>query len=166
MKRDTLLIALQHEDAVRLLRGSDVPCSLMEKFEGISLGAYTGGMADRWTWASAGDNVWNKHTIQELWDLYQTIKISELCAKLNAHLPCKTQKDIDGLTMMLKENIDEVPERHIYWSREIFIDAGFKDEQCMNILIHSDNVIFVPSEDPTEHPGIVVRYKYEIEKTN
>lgn len=90
--------------------------------------------------------------------------MKRLCEELNKHLPCKSQKDVDALTKLLQENIDAYPERCIYWSREIYIDAGLNEDQCMNILIYSDNVLFVPSEDPIEHPGIVVRYRHEIEE--
>lgn len=87
-----------------------------------------------------------------------------ICNELNAHLPCRNQQDVDGLTRLLRENIDAYPDRGMYWSREIFIDAGFKDETCMQILIHSNKVQFVPSDDPEEHPGVVVQYKHEIPK--
>ncbi len=90
--------------------------------------------------------------------------MKELCEELNKYIPCKSQDDVDALTKLLQENIDAYPERHIYWSREIYIDAGLKEDQCLNILIHSDNVLFVPSEDPVEHEGIVVRYKHEVDQ--
>ena len=88
--------------------------------------------------------------------------MKELCDKLNAHLPCKSQADVDELTRLLRENIDSDPDLHIYWSREIYIDAGFDKDKCTLIMINSDNVVFVPSEDPVEHPGVVVRYKHEV----
>lgn len=74
------------------------------------------------------------------------------------------QEDVDALTRLLQEHIDSFPERRIYWSREIYIDAGFDKDKCTLIMIHSDNVVFVPSEDPVEHPGVVVRYKHEIDQ--
>ena len=91
--------------------------------------------------------------------------MQELCNELNKHLPCMNQEDVDALTRLLQEHIDSFPERHIYWSREIYIDAGFDKDKCTLIMIHSDNVVFVPSEDPVEHPGVVVRYKHEIDQT-
>ena len=90
------------------------------------------------------------------------MNIAELCNKLNRHLPCQSQTDVDELTRLLQENIEAIPKRNIYWSREIYIDAGFKDDKCLDILIHSNRVSFVPSEDPVKHPGVVVRYKHEI----
>lgn len=93
------------------------------------------------------------------------VDMQELCNELNKHLPCKSQEDVDALTRLLQEHIDSLPERHIYWSREIYIDAGFDKDKCMLIMIHSDNVVFMPSEEPVEHPGVVVRYKHEIDQT-
>lgn len=92
--------------------------------------------------------------------------MKELCEELNKHLPCRSQDDVDALTKLLQENIDAYPERRIYWSREIYIDAGFNEDRCLNILIHSDKVLFVPSEDPVEHPGLAVRYKHEVSQTH
>ena len=92
--------------------------------------------------------------------------MKELCDKLNAHLPCKSQADVDELTRLLRENIDSDPDLHIYWSRGIYIDAGLDKDKCTLIMIHSDNIVFVPSEDPVEHPGVVVRYKHEVGEVN
>ena len=88
--------------------------------------------------------------------------MQDLCDNLNKHLPCKNQEDVDALTKLLQDGIDNDPDKHIYWSREIYIDAGMNENRCLNILIHSPNVMFVPSEDPVEHPGVVVRYKHEV----
>ncbi len=88
----------------------------------------------------------------------------EFCKELNSHLPCKSQDDVDALTRLIKENIDPYPNRNIYWSRELYINANCNDDKCMNILLHNDNVLFTPTEDPEEHRGVTARYKYEVEQ--
>lgn len=90
--------------------------------------------------------------------------MQELCDKLNSHLPCKSQEDVDTISNMLKEHFDKHPKHKIYWSRKVFIDSGFDDEMCFKMLIKRVDMHFVPSEDKEEHPGIVVRYKYENNK--
>ena len=54
-------------------------------------------------------------------------------------------------------------EVYIYWNRELFIDCG-TDELCRK-MIHTNKVMFVPSDDSVEHPGITLTYKPEFRKT-
>jgi hypothetical protein len=46
----------------------------------------------------------------------------------------------------------------LYWGRELFIGCDGSDELCQK-MIHTDKVMFVPSDDPIEHPGITMTYK-------
>ena len=85
----------------------------------------------------------------------------ELCNRLNEHLPCKSQDDINaigGLITEMKESKPNVPMPNVYWHRQIFIDNSFNDERCWHALFHQDNLRFVPSEDMEEHPGVTVVY--------
>ena len=87
---------------------------------------------------------------------------SDLCEKLNTCIPCKSQKDVDKMTGLLQDmvNFPSQPTPQIYWDREVWIDSGFDDDKCMDILIHTDKLYFEPSDDMTEHPGVWVKYKW------
>lgn len=87
---------------------------------------------------------------------------TELCDKLNSCIPCKSQSDVDKMTELLGEMVDFPTnvKPQIYWDREVWIDSGFNDEVCMNMLIKTDKLYFEPSDDITEHPGVWVRYKW------
>ena len=91
---------------------------------------------------------------------------SDLCEKLNSIIPCKKQKDIDKMTNLLQDMVDfpSQVKPQIYWDREVWIDSGFNEEVCMNMLIKTDKLYFEPSDDLTEHPGVWVRYKWMKEK--
>ena len=86
----------------------------------------------------------------------------DLCDKLNSCIPCKSQEDVDKMTGLLQDmvNFPSQPTSQIYWDREVWIDSGFNDEVCMNMLIKTDKLYFEPSDDITEHPGVWVRYKW------
>ncbi len=88
--------------------------------------------------------------------------MKNLCEKLNACIPCKSQSDVDTLTSLLAQHIDSDPKQHIYWSKEILLDTGSNEDLCLSLLLKSSDVIFVPSKDQIKHPGVVVRYKHEI----
>lgn len=91
----------------------------------------------------------------------EQMKMKLLCEKLNAHLPCKSQEDIDALNNLIYEMRKANPDSNLYWDREIYIDANFSFEQMREIAKYSGKVQFEPSDDPMEHPGVVVRYKEE-----
>lgn len=86
----------------------------------------------------------------------------DLCEKLNVLIPCKNQEDLDKMTSLLQDMVDfpSQPQSQIYWDREVWIDSGFNDDVCMDMLIKTDKLYFEPSDDLTEHPGIWVRYKW------
>lgn len=87
---------------------------------------------------------------------------SDLCEKLNTLIPCKNQKDIDEMTNLLQDMVDfpSQVKPQIYWDREVWMDSGFNDEICMNMLIKTDKLYFEPSDDVNEHPGVWVKYKW------
>ena len=92
--------------------------------------------------------------------------VTAACERLNALLPCKSQEDVDGMTEILKElfSLPIEPQPKMYWDREIWIDSGFNDEKCIKMLIYTDRLCFVPSDDWEEHPGVEVKYKFMVEK--
>lgn len=90
------------------------------------------------------------------------IILQEYCNKLNQHLPCKNQEDIDIINSLLNELFEKVEGSLLYWSRKIYIDGGFDDEKCRYIATHS-NCKFVIVDDIEEHLGVKVIYDYEQE---
>ena len=89
-------------------------------------------------------------------------KMKKLCKQLNALIPIKSDKDKNKLNDLLGEMMQQTEDGSnyaMYWDRELFIDCNCNDEKVREIVLHSGKVQFEPSEDPTEHPGVVVRYK-------
>lgn len=84
------------------------------------------------------------------------------CDRLNEHMPCKSQEDVDVLYNILDELFDTIKGSYLYWSRKIFIDSYFNDEKCSYIMTHKQ-CMFVPIYDIEEHIGVKVIYKYEKE---
>lgn len=87
-------------------------------------------------------------------------KLQEYCDKLNLYLPPKTQNEVDILVSVINELSNNINGCNIYWSREIFIDSGFNDDKCIEILI-TKPCHFEVSDDIEEHLGIVAKYNYE-----
>lgn len=81
-----------------------------------------------------------------------------LCEKLNALIPIKSEKDRDKINALIDGIRSEVPDFCINWDRELFINCNGDDEKMRSYVLHSGIVHFEPSDDPTEHPGVVVRY--------
>ena len=84
------------------------------------------------------------------------------CDRLNAHMPCKSQEDVDALAEIMSELFGKVKGSHLYWSREIFLDCGSDDAKCAYVMTHRE-CLFVPTDDVEEHLGIEVIYRYEKE---
>lgn len=83
----------------------------------------------------------------------------------------KTRKYCDELNQIMKENKEDRVNRlndtmykvlheggGLYWHREVFIDCNGDRERMSKLVTESDKVHFEPSDDPDEHPGVVVRY--------
>lgn len=89
-------------------------------------------------------------------------KMKALCKQLNALIPIKTSEDKDKLNDLIAkmyETTMDYPHYAMYWDRELFIDCNGDDKRVRKMVLHSGKVQFEPNEDPTEHPGVVVRYK-------
>ena len=91
-----------------------------------------------------------------------TKELQGYCDRLNEHMPCKSQEDVDTITGIMDELFGKVKGFCLYWSRKIFIDGGFDDEKCRYIMTHRE-CMFVPVCNIEEHIGIKVIYKYEKE---
>lgn len=81
-----------------------------------------------------------------------------LCEQLNSLIPIKGKEDRDKINALIADMQSKVPGFSLSWDRELYIDCGCDDEKVRLCTLHSGNVHFEPSGDPTEHPGVVVRY--------
>ena len=88
------------------------------------------------------------------------------CNKLNKILdkrPESREEFIDAINEIIYNEVFQC-DGDLYWNRELFIDSGADDELCRK-MIYTDKVMFVPTNDPIEHPGITMTYKPEFRKT-
>ena len=83
----------------------------------------------------------------------------ELCDFLNNILSVHKENFVNELNDLLYEyKIFEGDQ--LYWDHELWIDCNFDDIDARNLVVeHPELVMFVPSDDPKEHPGVVVTYK-------
>jgi hypothetical protein len=84
-----------------------------------------------------------------------------LCKQLNALIPIKSTEDNDKINALIYEVSQQVSYFNLYWDRELYINCGCDDKKVRHYTLHSGKVHFEPSEDPTEHPGVTVRYNEE-----
>lgn len=87
------------------------------------------------------------------------------CNKLNKILenrPESKSNFIDTINEIIYKEVFQC-NGNLYWSRELFIDCCGSDELCRK-MIHTNKVMFCPSDDPFEHPGITLTYKSEFSK--
>ena len=91
--------------------------------------------------------------------------IESTCKKLNKILENRPESKNEFVSKINEIIYKEVFEYNggLYWNRELFIDCGADDELCRK-MIHTNKVMFVPSDDPIEHPGIMLTYKPEFTK--
>lgn len=84
--------------------------------------------------------------------------MKRLCNKLNKIISEKKDGFIDELNKLMYEQVFQKGWQ-LYWDREIFIDCNGNEKTMKDLVRKSDLVKFEPSDDPTEHPGVVIRYK-------
>jgi hypothetical protein len=87
------------------------------------------------------------------------------CNKLNKILenrPESRSEFIDTINEIIYNEVFNC-KGGLYWNRELFIDCGTDAELCRK-MIHTNKVMFVPTDDPIEHPGITLTYKPEFRK--
>lgn len=92
------------------------------------------------------------------------IKVGKrFCNKLNKLIPCSSQEDRDKLNELIFEMLDhdecDIYYNEIYWDRELYIDCGCNYDKCRDMVVNSGKVMFVPSNDPKYHPGVIIKYK-------
>ena len=85
--------------------------------------------------------------------------MKRLCKKLNKIIAEKKEGFIDELNKLIADLYEQGGE--MYWDRDIFINCNGDDERMRDLVRKTNLVQFEPSDDPDEHPGVVIRYKEE-----
>lgn len=83
--------------------------------------------------------------------------IAKACDRLNEVISEKKEGFLDVVNLIMNQIYQEGYE--MFWDREIFIDCNGEDKKMRDLVRYSDKVMFESSDDPDEHPGVVVRYK-------
>jgi adenine specific DNA methylase Mod len=86
-----------------------------------------------------------------------------LCKQLNDLIPIKGKEDKDKINALIYEVSQKVPDFNLYWDRELWIDCGCDGKKVRHYTLYSGKVHFELSDDPTEHPGVAVRYNDKTE---
>ena len=47
----------------------------------------------------------------------------------------------------------------IHWDRELYIDCNGDYDKLRDMVVNSDKVMFEPTDDPKERPGVRITYK-------
>lgn len=85
------------------------------------------------------------------------------CNKLNKLIPFKSQEDRDKLNELIFEMCDheegDIIYNEIYWDRDLYIDCNGDYDKLRDMVANSDKVMFEPTDDPKEHPGVRITYK-------
>ena len=81
------------------------------------------------------------------------------CNKLNKILenrPENREEFIDKINEIIYNEVFQCGGA-LYWNRELFIDCNCDTDKCRE-MIHRKDVMFEPTYDPVEHPGITLCY--------
>lgn len=87
------------------------------------------------------------------------IKFQKACDALNNILQNKPDNFVDLINDIIYNKVFRKG-GELYWKRELYIDCDCNTEKCRE-KIHETNVMFKPTLDPVEHPGITFCYKTE-----
>lgn len=88
-------------------------------------------------------------------------KFQKACNELNKVLSNRTENFVSIINDIIYKKVFQKG-GNLYWGRELFIDCNADDELCREMLkTHPDDVMFVPTFDSDEHPGITFCYKSE-----
>lgn len=83
---------------------------------------------------------------------------SDVCDMLNSYLPA-TNETISNINEIIEEHVFHKG-GELYFGRQLWISCNFDDVEVKD-KIYTDEVIFTPSDDIDEHPGIVLKLKTE-----
>ena len=90
-------------------------------------------------------------------------KFQKTCDKLNEILSDLPEDYILKINLIIDKEVF-YEGGGLYWDRELFIDCYGDDNLCKKLLrTHPEQVMFEPTFDPVEHPGITLKYKSDNE---
>ena len=78
------------------------------------------------------------------------------CNEMNKIISENKGNRIDLLNEVMAKVYAEGGE--LLWNRDVFISCNGNDKTMRDLVRYSDKVHFEPSDDPVEHPGVVVYY--------
>jgi len=90
------------------------------------------------------------------------MKTKRICNKLNKLIFEKKEGFIDEVNKIIYDLYQKGGE--MYWHRNVFLDNNGNDNRMRDLVRKSDKVMFVPSDDEEEHPGVTIIYKPEYDK--
>ena len=91
-------------------------------------------------------------------------RFTKVCNELNKILDNRPESKIDFIDTINDIIYKKVFQKggDLYFNRQIWIECNC-NEDCCRRLIHTTKVMFKPTLDPVEHPGITMCYKPEYE---
>lgn len=85
------------------------------------------------------------------------------CDKINKLLSEGKENLVDELNEIMYKEVFQ-KEGGLYFDRELFISLECDDDKVRSFVVENPKkVIFENSDDPVEHPGVVVRFKPEMD---
>ena len=77
--------------------------------------------------------------------------IVELCFRLNM-LREKSEENISEIIQLIKDNIEDYPDRKLYWDNDIVTG-----DRNLPTFIKNNDFLFVPMDNQKDNPGIIIR---------
>lgn len=87
------------------------------------------------------------------------VKFQNVCDELNGVLDDRQGDYVSTINDIIRKKVFNRG-GSLYWDRELFIDCYGDDNLCRTLIrTQPDEVMFIPTFDPVEHPGITFKYK-------
>ena len=92
------------------------------------------------------------------------VKFQKVCDELNKVLNDKPEHYVLTINLIIEKEVFNKG-GGLYWGRELFIDCEADDNKCRRLIrTNPDDVMFIPTRDEIEHPGITFTYKSKNEQ--
>lgn len=92
------------------------------------------------------------------------VKFQKVCDELNKVLNDKPEDYVLIINLIIDKKVFNRG-GSLYWDRDLFIDCGTDDNKCRRLIrTNPDDVMFRPTFDAIEHPGITFTYKSKNEQ--
>ena len=93
-----------------------------------------------------------------------TRRYQQVCDRLNSILDSRPDDFIDQVNDIIYEEVFQ-KEGDLYVNRQLYIENGFDTDKAKKLIrTETGKVMFIPSDDPAEHPGITFIYKPEFRR--